>query len=158
MASQIKMNWLKLNRFTQILSICTMFFIISKILSFLTDPFFWIILLFLIGLFNKKKYKRRRFLMAGFISIFIFSNSLIYKLFFSFWEVESNPLKEQYDYGILLGGMISLNSSKDNIEFNTASDRLLKTIEKPKIIENNSNVTLSTRVRFGFKMIILNFT
>jgi uncharacterized SAM-binding protein YcdF (DUF218 family) len=106
-----------------------MFFIISKILSFLTDPFFWIFTLFLFGLFNRKKYKRRKYIMAGFISLFIFSNSFIYKFVFSYWEVEYQPIKEQYDYGILLGGMISLNSTPNNIEFNSSSERLLKTID-----------------------------
>ena len=106
-----------------------MFFIISKILSFLTDPFFWILLLLIIGLFNKKKYKRRRYILAGLIGLFIFSNSLIYKFFFSFWEIEPEPLKEQYDYGILLGGMISLNSTPNNIEFISTCDRLLNTID-----------------------------
>ena len=67
--------------------------------------------------------------MAGFISLFIFSNSFIYKFVFSFWEIEYQPIKEQYDYGILLGGMISLNSTPNNIEFISSSDRLLKTIK-----------------------------
>ena len=48
---------------------------------------------------------------------------------FSFWEIESQSTLENYDYGILLGGMISLNSSMDNIRFNSTADRLLKTIE-----------------------------
>ncbi len=48
---------------------------------------------------------------------------------FSFWEIKSKSTIENYDYGILLGGMVNLNSSIDNIRFNSTADRLLKTIE-----------------------------
>ena len=106
-----------------------MFFILSKIFSFLTDPFFWIIFFLLLALFAKKKYKRRKYLLVGFIGLYIFSNTAIYKMVYSLWEIDSKPLKEQYDYGILLGGIVSLNSTIDKIEFISTAERLLKTIE-----------------------------
>ena len=75
------------------------FFIFSKILSFVVDPFFWIIILLLLALFAKKKYRRPRYLATALILV------------------------------ILLGGMISLSSTDDNIQFNKHNDRLLNTIE-----------------------------
>ena len=38
-------------------------------------------------------------------------------------------LDEKYDYGILLGGMIDIESSPENILFLKNNDRLLNTIE-----------------------------
>jgi len=105
-----------------------MFFIISKILSFLTDPFFWIILLILLALFAKKKYRRRKYLWCGTIIFFIFSNTYIYKAVFSFWKINERTLLENYDYGILLGGVINLNSTEDNIQFTSSSERILYTV------------------------------
>ncbi len=106
-----------------------MFFTASKILSFLLDPFFWILVILMLALFSKKKYKRKKRLWMGFLIFIVFSNSYIYKLTFSFWEIKSKSTIENYDYGILLGGMVNLNSSIDNIRFNSTADRLLKTIE-----------------------------
>ena len=107
-----------------------MFFVASKILSFLIDPFFWIIGLFMLAIFSKKIYKRRKYFIIGFITLFLFSNNFIFKTVNDYWSINSNlnnPIS--YDYGILLGGMISLNSEKDAIKFNSNNDRLLNTIE-----------------------------
>lgn len=107
-----------------------MFFIASKILSFLIDPFFWIISIFVLAIFSKKIYRRRKYFIIGFITLLIFSNNFIFKTINDFWSYKpelDNPVN--YDIGILLGGMISLNSEKGLIKFNTNNDRLLNTIE-----------------------------
>ena len=65
----------------------------------------------------------------GFIFLIIFSNGFIYGLFNEKWTVEFEIKENQYDYGILMGGMISLNSSSENIQFLKNNDRLLNTIE-----------------------------
>ena len=64
----------------------------------------------------------------GFIFLIIFSNGFIYGLFNEKWTVEFEIKENQYDYGILMGGMISLNSSSENIQFLKNNDRLLNTI------------------------------
>lgn len=107
-----------------------MFFIASKILSFLIDPFFWIIGFFLLATFSKKIYKRKRYFIIGLITLFIFSNSFIFKSVNGLWKINpelENPPK--FDFGILLGGMISLNSDENTIKFNSNNDRLLNTID-----------------------------
>ena len=105
-----------------------MFFILSKILAFITVPFFWILLLFCFSLFGKKKYKRRKHFIRGIILLLIFTNSFIYKVVSDIWILDKKELAESYDYGILLGGMVDINSDNDNIIFNTNGDRLLNTI------------------------------
>ena len=106
-----------------------MFFILSKILSFLIDPFFWILILFALALFAKKTYRRKKYFILGLIFFIFFSNGFLYKIINDQWEVEFNDQKAKYDYGILLGGMISLNSTEDNVQFLSNNDRLLNTIE-----------------------------
>ena len=105
------------------------FFIFSKILSFTVDPFFWIIILLLLALFAKKKYKRPRYLYSALILVIIFSSSPFYKMVFDYWKIKREITYQKFDAGILLGGMISLSSTVDNIQFNEHNDRLLNTIE-----------------------------
>jgi len=105
------------------------FFILSKILSFLIDPFFWILILFAFALFAKKTYRRKKYFILGLIFFIFFSNGFLYKIINDQWEVEFNEQKAKYDYGILLGGMISLSSTEDNVQFLSNNDRLLNTIE-----------------------------
>ena len=105
------------------------FFIFSKILSFAVDPFFWIIILLLLALFAKKKYRRPRYLLSALILTFVFSSTPIYKITFDYWKIKQDITYQKFDIGILLGGMISLNSSDENILFNEYNDRLLNTLE-----------------------------
>ena len=104
-------------------------FIFSKILSFAVDPFFWIIILLLLALFAKKKYRRPRYLVSALILTFVFSSSPIYKITFEYWKIKQDITYQKFDAGILLGGMISLSSSDENILFNEYNDRLLNTLE-----------------------------
>lgn len=105
------------------------FFIFSKILSFAVDPFFWIIILLLLALFAKKKYRRPQYLVSALILTFVFSSSPIYKITFNYWKIKQDITYQKFDAGILLGGMISLSSSDENILFNEYNDRLLNTLE-----------------------------
>ena len=77
----------------------------------------------------RKTYKRKYFFVLGFILLLIFSNGFIYRIFNEKWNIEFELKDNQYDYGILMGGMISLNSTAENIQFLKNNDRLLNTIE-----------------------------
>ena len=105
------------------------FFVLSKILSFLIDPFFWIIIFLTLGLFGRIKYRRRKYFLTAIIFILFFSNGLVYRIIFNKWKINHEIKNEKFEYGILMGGMISLSSSKENIQFNKDNDRLLNTIE-----------------------------
>jgi uncharacterized SAM-binding protein YcdF (DUF218 family) len=105
------------------------FFLFSKILSFLIDPFFWIIVFLLASLFYNRNYLRRRFFTLGILFLILFSNPFIYKFTNDLWTVKYKTKNIVYDYGILLGGIIDLESTSDNILFSKYNDRLLNTIE-----------------------------
>ena len=48
-------------------------------MSFLVDPFFWILSLFILSLLVKKKYKRKGYFVSGLIMVLLFSNGLVFK-------------------------------------------------------------------------------
>lgn len=106
-----------------------MFFLLSKILSFLIDPFFWIVVFLLASLLHKRKYLRRRFFTFGLLFLILFSNSLIYNFVNDLWSVKYVTSVEEYDYGIVMGGMINLRSDEENILFSNNNDRLLNTLD-----------------------------
>ncbi len=60
--------------------------------------------------------------------LLFFSNGYIYKISFELWETQEVELKDSYEYGILLGGMISLNSTKQKIKFGESGERMLSTL------------------------------
>jgi uncharacterized SAM-binding protein YcdF (DUF218 family) len=61
--------------------------------------------------------------------ILFFSNSLIFNYVNDLWSVKNVNENEHYQIGILLGGMISLTSSEENIQFSNHNDRLLNTLD-----------------------------
>jgi uncharacterized SAM-binding protein YcdF (DUF218 family) len=95
----------------------------------LIDPFFWIVVLLLASLLHKKKYLRRRFLTFGLLFLILFSNSFIYNFVNDLWSVKHVTSVEEYDYGIVMGGMINLRSDEENILFSNNNDRLLNTLD-----------------------------
>ena len=106
-----------------------MFFIVSKLLSFLLHPFTWVLLFLLIAIFYKRK--RRNFLIISVFIIYFFSNAFIFDEFNRLWELDAvaeNTLKEKYDVAIVLGGLITYEEEHDLINFHEASDRLLHTL------------------------------
>ncbi len=110
----------------------SIFFILSKILSFLINPLFWIGLLLIFALILKNKVKARKFLIASIICFFVFSNNFIVDIFIRAWEVEivpNNKLKDNYDVGIVLGGgIVTYDKRFDRLIFRNNTDRLLQAI------------------------------
>lgn len=108
-----------------------MFFILSKILSFLLSPIWWIIVLLLLyiifGQYRRKKY----FLIVAFSSLLVFSNPFLFYHVSGWWEGDLiNPDNiEHYDGLILLGGFSSYQDSSQRIRFNESADRLFQALE-----------------------------
>lgn len=108
-----------------------MFFILSKILSFLINPLIWIFCLLLFSAFSKQlKHKKISLLSALFLLLF-FSNSFIINQVFQCWEVPATNYEnmEKYDVGIVLGGMATYDPTLDRLQFQRGMDRLLQAIE-----------------------------
>jgi len=109
-----------------------MFFYLSKILMFLISPLVWIFSLLAYGLITKNKTRKKWLLILSAVFFYIFSNAFIVDELFRWWEVpaiKQEAITKPYDYGILLGGMISYDVQFKRINFSHSTDRLLQTIE-----------------------------
>ncbi len=108
-----------------------MFFILSKIFVYFLYPFTWLLGLFVASFFVKK-IKTKKWLFRIMLIIFlIFSNSLIFDSVISLWEVPAKSLDDiqpQYDYGVVLGGMITVDFKNKKIVPQVSIDRLMQTI------------------------------
>ncbi len=104
-----------------------MFFIFSKILSFVIAPLFWILLIFLWAIVTKSQTKRKRLLIFGFILAYIFSNAFLSDEFARKWEgarTENNKIAGTYDVGIVLGGFASYDTLSNTLKLNESGDRI----------------------------------
>lgn len=111
-----------------------MFFIASKIFSFLLKPIIWIFI-FLISLLVFKK-KRLKIIYITLFTFYILTNSFIVDGLSKIWEISPTPivdLKKNYKYGIVLGGYSSFNNATQHIDFNASGDRLISAIELYKL-------------------------
>ena len=103
-----------------------MYFILSKILLFLLVPLNWVLFLLVVAVFKRDKGIRLRYLLAGLIMLYVFSNPLLFKGFTRLWDV-SPPVKTdsvKYSCVIVLGGFSGAGPS-GNGQFNRASDRFI---------------------------------
>ncbi len=108
-----------------------MFFILSKILSFLLSPTWWICILLLLYILLKRFRYRQHLLYAGVSILIVFTNPFLFQKVAHKWEGPlTNPnTLQHYDGIIVLGGLSSYQSSTERIQFNSAADRLFQGIE-----------------------------
>ena len=107
-----------------------MFFIFSKLLSFLIKPTFWILALMIAGVLNNKR--RKLFLFLSLIIFFFFSNDFIFNTVVKAWETPQISIKKfdkQYKAGILLGGFSDYDYIKNKHNFKKEADRLIYTLQ-----------------------------
>jgi len=111
-----------------------MFYIASKLLTFLSQPITWIFILLIGSLIFKTK---RRTLLIYTISVFwIFSNGFLSDKAARAWETSPksiSSLTHNYKYGIVLGGYSYYNKEIQHIDFNDRGDRLISAIELYKL-------------------------
>ena len=107
-----------------------MFFVLSKILNFLSSPVSWIWILLILAIFWKNPKLKKRFLIAAFAVFYFFSNSFIVDEVLRAWEVESQDMDkvEHHDIAIVLGGFITYSESSQMEGFFESSDRFLHAI------------------------------
>jgi uncharacterized SAM-binding protein YcdF (DUF218 family) len=112
-----------------------MFFLVSKLLTFLISPLIWILALLFYSLFSKTHARKRITLIAGIILLLGLSNSVIFERCMSAWEwppVNVKLIKNTYEYGIVLGGMAGYDSVNKHIVFREGVDRLLQAVALQK--------------------------
>lgn len=106
------------------------FFILSKVLSFLSSPFLWILSVLGLSFITKNTQKKKRYVLISFFLIVFFSNNFIFSVAKS--TIEIKPIKfqqcQKYKYGIVLGGFAGYSEDVQRIKFHASSDRLWQTI------------------------------
>ncbi|MEO1049529.1 MAG: YdcF family protein [Bacteroidota bacterium] len=119
-----------------------MFFVLSKILSFLIRPITIIVACFVASLIIKNEKRKKKLRLAGIILLLFFSNQFIVNEVLLFWEIPPTPIKEinrTYKTGIILTGVLNLKKHpEDRAYFNKGADRVMHTVQlyKSGIIEN----------------------
>ncbi|VAW28633.1 hypothetical protein MNBD_BACTEROID07-1165 [hydrothermal vent metagenome] len=107
-----------------------MFFVISKIVTYLFRPAIWLVILLALALFHKNPRKRRRSLWLGFMILLLFSNTFIVTKVTGLWAVEPKPVTQVFDVGVVLGGSTVTYEKKFNrTTFKGNIDRLLQAVE-----------------------------
>lgn len=109
-----------------------MFFVLSKILNFITQPTTWLIAMFIGYLLFRKDKWRKRCLYVGLSGLLFFTNPFFSNIIFSWWEVEPTSLEmlEKHDIAVVFSG-ITIHDKKphDRIYFNKAADRITMAIQ-----------------------------
>jgi uncharacterized SAM-binding protein YcdF (DUF218 family) len=125
-----------------------MTYILSKVLLFLLNPAFWLLVLLLFLYFSKNSRIKRRVLGLGLLVFLIFSNGWLFDLVIRNYESDYPPLKK-YKYGLLMGGFSGLNR-QGQLNFNRSGDRLFQTLNLyrtgkiQKIVLSSGNADLFT--------------
>ena len=118
-----------------------MFFVISKLLSYLLNPLFWIFTLLIVAYFIKNKKMGRKLLLISIIAFYLFSNRFICDEFIRLSEVdypEKTMSDTHYDVGIVLGGgIINYDYDNNKLILREQADRLLQAIDLYKQVEIN---------------------
>jgi uncharacterized SAM-binding protein YcdF (DUF218 family) len=114
-----------------------MFFVLSKVLNFLTNPLVYVFIFLLLSIFLKNtRWKKRSFWIAFSMLVF-FSNDFIANEAMRAWEVAATPyaeIKKKYDWGIVLTG-VTYNDKQpaDRVYFQRGADRVVHTVELYKM-------------------------
>jgi uncharacterized SAM-binding protein YcdF (DUF218 family) len=126
-----------------------MFFILSKVLSFLLYPLLYIFVLLAIALFSKKPKVKRKCLVWSFALLWVFSAPLFINLVAMAWDVAPGKLEpnKTYSAAIVLGGFSGDDKHGKGV-FNWAADRFIqgvilqKTGRVKKILISSGNGNL----------------
>ena len=114
-----------------------MFFILSKVLSFLAQPLFVVVALAVAGITVRSPRWKKLLLRTSFGLLLFFSNYFIANEVMRAWEVPVTTfasLDKKYDYGILLTGVTKTEMTpKDRVYFNKGADRAVHTLQLYKL-------------------------
>jgi uncharacterized SAM-binding protein YcdF (DUF218 family) len=115
-----------------------MFFIFSKVLSFLMNLLLWVFVFILAALFTKNVKRKRKFLFTGIIVLYLFSNSLLVNFVSWCWDIRetTEQVGKKYTCAIVLGGFSSDDGNGSGF-FNSAADRFIQGVRLQKTGEVN---------------------
>jgi len=110
-----------------------MFFIVSKILSYLLTPVFWVLALLIVSLIIKNKQRSKRLIILSVVLFYFLSNHYMVDVFLRSWEypVKNLPAdSSSFDVGIVLGGgIITYNEDDKRLIFRSSADRGLQALQ-----------------------------
>jgi uncharacterized SAM-binding protein YcdF (DUF218 family) len=108
-----------------------MFFLISKVLSFLIEPGVWLIALLIYAGYGKRELIRKRILKGTILLLLVFTNPFLFYQAMQLWELPAIPSKGMlvYDVGIVLGTVARYDTSLARTQFGQGSDRLFQALE-----------------------------
>lgn len=108
-----------------------MFFVLSKVLFFLIQPFNWIVICATFALITRNTKLKKKFTIISVSLFLLFSNPYLIKEIIYHWQAEENILTKdkQYEAGILLTGFCSYNEKTGRGYFRDASDRFIQTVK-----------------------------
>ena len=101
-----------------------MFFVVSKIVSFLLKPFFYILLLFGLSLLDRFKPWANKMRGIAVILLFFFGNHVIFNEILNLWEVEPSSAKPTATV-VVLGGYTTYDHGRNRMGFNEAAERFI---------------------------------
>jgi uncharacterized SAM-binding protein YcdF (DUF218 family) len=110
-----------------------MFFVLSKVLNFLTNPLIFVFGFLIASVLVKKAHLKKRFFWIAFSLLLFFSNDFIANEAMRAWEVKPTPyasITKKYEWGIVLTG-VTLNDLEpaDRVYFHHGADRVTHTIQ-----------------------------
>ena len=113
-----------------------MFFVLSKILVYFTQPFTWVLLFLAGGIWIKKQKLRKLSLVMSLVTAIFFSETIIFNFFMDWWEPDAKPLEQldnKYDFAVVLGGIATYDTKAGKIIPRYAADRLMQAVRLYKL-------------------------
>jgi uncharacterized SAM-binding protein YcdF (DUF218 family) len=108
-----------------------MFFALSKLLYFALTPIFWVTVLLLLSIVTRKPRRKTRYVVAGLIILYFFSNDYIFNKICHKWEVA--PVRYEtlgnYDYAIVLGGFSTFDTVYRKFKLSEDGDRIWQAVQ-----------------------------
>ncbi|NBW36750.1 MAG: YdcF family protein [Cytophagia bacterium] len=110
-----------------------MFFVLSKLLSFMIQPLFIVAVLLIASLIVRKPKLKKGLLIAGIGCLMFFSNDFIANEVIAWWELPTQTYSEMrtYEAAVLLTGVAQHknNGPKDRVYLYVGADRVNHTVE-----------------------------
>jgi uncharacterized SAM-binding protein YcdF (DUF218 family) len=109
-----------------------MFFLISKIFAFISNPLAWVIACLLAALLIRDQFKKSFFTWLTIGLFYFFGNIFFIKAARNSWDIPSTPIMQlkTYEMGIVLGGGSRIMLTDTNrVALNWAGDRLVQAVQ-----------------------------
>lgn len=106
-----------------------MFFILSKVLGFIISPLVWVFVLLLYSFKTKIEGRAKKLRIGAVVILYLCSNSFIVDECFRAYEITTPDYdfeKTKYDGAIILGGIGSIDTRLQKINFSYSGDRLFQ--------------------------------